>query len=231
MQELTRRGFLRLAGAAALAVTLPLYREVPQLVVPKPFNQRDWIEDQGDFYVVRVPEGRTMTREQLLDKPVVFFMGARSALEAVEAATAIVYAPLHARLTDCVFSSASQRFDKERAVLTIAGKSNVELVEPRIKLGMDTPVALDLRENSTITVPGDLTLDFHDKATYQWERLFSNRIEGSHLTLNFGTARLTRGEVVNIQSGHAPASVRGVKKPTPYWEKFRPSFRSKLNVR
>lgn len=80
MKEITRRGFLRvLSGASAvIAITstarsLMLYDE-QDLERPISLRYRDWVEDRGDFYVVRVPSGKSFAKE-FLNKPVVMILG------------------------------------------------------------------------------------------------------------------------------------------------------------
>ena len=66
----TRRTFLALAGAAA-ASPLVTYAE-PLLLVPD--THRGWIEDKGEYFIVRVPAGKTFSRETFT-KPVILLMG------------------------------------------------------------------------------------------------------------------------------------------------------------
>lgn len=68
---LTRRGFLKIGVALVGSVMLAKYIE-PVLVLPK--ARHDWVQQLSDFYIVRVPEGKTFAHEAL-DMPVLFIMG------------------------------------------------------------------------------------------------------------------------------------------------------------
>lgn len=76
LADLSRRGFLRVAGAAGavLGAGVVLYRETTNLVLP---TSNDWIEDRGDFLIVRVPDEKMFKGEKLL-KPTILVMGMRS---------------------------------------------------------------------------------------------------------------------------------------------------------
>jgi hypothetical protein len=67
-----RRTFLKTASAVIGGVLVSKYLE-PM------FNladvHKDWIEDKGDFYIVRVPDNSIFKNEKL-DKPVIFVTGA-----------------------------------------------------------------------------------------------------------------------------------------------------------
>lgn len=67
---LVRRTFLKLAGAVS-ALGLVRYEE-PLQAIP---NERvgDWIEDRGDFYIVRVPRWKSFANE-FLHKPTIFLL-------------------------------------------------------------------------------------------------------------------------------------------------------------
>jgi hypothetical protein len=77
--NLTKRGFLKVAGGVAGALGLQLYSE-PLIAIPK---RHEWIEDRGDFYIVRVPSGKSFVNEHL-DKPTIFQAGERSHINNVK---------------------------------------------------------------------------------------------------------------------------------------------------
>jgi hypothetical protein len=66
----TRRTFLRLTGAAAGALVIAKYAE-PLAVLA---DHGPWVEDKGDFYIVRVPDFKTFANEHL-EKPTIFLLG------------------------------------------------------------------------------------------------------------------------------------------------------------
>lgn len=71
-----RRGFLKLTGQAAAAVTtialLPGVRVFAEPIIASPW--RDWIVDKGDWYEVFVPAGKTLIKETF-KKPVLLILG------------------------------------------------------------------------------------------------------------------------------------------------------------
>jgi len=77
--NLLRRTFLKASAGVALAAAamskgLTLLDE-PELLIAD--SHKDWIEDKGDFYIVRVPDYKTFARETL-DKPTILLLGENS---------------------------------------------------------------------------------------------------------------------------------------------------------
>lgn len=109
-----RRTFLKVLGAGAAVASAPqLYREAHRFVA-KP---KDWIEDHGDFLVVRVPDGKTFAKERLR-KPVLLFMGNRTLFHDCEiAGFCNVYAGEEFAITDTFFDVSQMRLTEDRAAL------------------------------------------------------------------------------------------------------------------
>lgn len=75
-----RRAFMKMAGVAGLAAAAPITLYSQPLV--RVTNSHEWIEDRGDFYIVRVPDGKTFA-EEALEKPTIIQMGARSKIRRI----------------------------------------------------------------------------------------------------------------------------------------------------
>lgn len=66
-----RRGFLKVATMMVGSLLVAKYIEpIIQIVTPE---KHSWIEDKGDFYIVRVPKNKIFANEHL-DKPTIFLM-------------------------------------------------------------------------------------------------------------------------------------------------------------
>jgi hypothetical protein len=117
MSELQRRGFLKVVSALAAATGLVRYIETP-ILMP---NKHEWIEDMGDYYIVRVPEGKTFANERL-DKPTLFGLEDRATVTGIEVlGYANVYhkgqfAFMHSR-----FDTSKMILDHKRPAMNIIG--------------------------------------------------------------------------------------------------------------
>lgn len=67
-----RRSFLKTGTTLVGGVLLTKYIE--PIVPIAELNKHEWIEDKGDFYIVRVPDSKTFAKE-ILDKPTIFLLG------------------------------------------------------------------------------------------------------------------------------------------------------------
>ena len=67
-----RRLFLKTGTTLVGGVLLTKYIE--PIVPIAELKKHEWIEDKGDFYIVRVPDSMTFANE-LLDKPTIFLLG------------------------------------------------------------------------------------------------------------------------------------------------------------
>lgn len=70
---ITRRGFLKVGTSLLGGVALSRYTEIAARIHP----YKDWIMDDGDYYIVRIPDYKIMSRESF-DKPVLLLNGYRS---------------------------------------------------------------------------------------------------------------------------------------------------------
>lgn len=67
-----RRSFLKTGTTLVGGVLLTKYIE--PIVPIAELKKHEWVEDKGDFYIVRVPDSKTFANE-LLDKPTIFLLG------------------------------------------------------------------------------------------------------------------------------------------------------------
>lgn len=86
--NLSRRGFISALSALASTVTAAAMLPPKILLLNETENEdpveqcKDWITDKGDYYAVRIPDGKTF-RDETFDKSVVFLMGNCAAIEYV----------------------------------------------------------------------------------------------------------------------------------------------------
>lgn len=78
-----RRTFVNSAFAVVASNTSLLLNATPilhleELTVPK-YEPSSWITDKGDYYVVKIPDGKTFIKE-VLDKPSIIVLGENSKL-------------------------------------------------------------------------------------------------------------------------------------------------------
>lgn len=117
----TRRAFLRALGAAAAAIGITRYAE-PELLIPDVHH--DWIEDRGDFYVVRVPDFKTFANETL-NKPTIFLLGQESTMKYVEVNSyANIAMGLGASVLSSRFDSSKAQAGKPRATVNVNVKAD-----------------------------------------------------------------------------------------------------------
>lgn len=114
-----RRGFLKLLGAAVGAAAVPGILTYAEPLLAIPIEGREWVEDRGDFYVVRVPDFKTFARE-VLDKPTIFLLGQQAILTNVlVSGFANLSAPRAGVIRDCTFDAREVASLQPRTVLTI----------------------------------------------------------------------------------------------------------------
>jgi hypothetical protein len=119
--NLTKRGFLKVAGGVAGALGLQLYSE-PLIAIPK---RHEWIEDRGDFYIARVPSHKTFSHERL-EKPTIFQAGERSVIRnvTVEGYANFYFAP--GLYVDELFIDATHmKTQQDRSPLIVSGIGGV----------------------------------------------------------------------------------------------------------
>lgn len=120
--QIIRRGFLKLMGAAGAAVALARYSE-PVIAMPA---CKDWIEDKGDYYIVRVPDFKTFVNVKL-DKPAIFGLGEAAVVRGVSVmGFSNVYAPRGGKVLESQFDARGMTVGRARSVVHLAG-SDMEL--------------------------------------------------------------------------------------------------------
>lgn len=117
----TRRTFLKLVGAAAGALGITQYAEPLAIVPDAPPKRGDWIEDRGDFFVVRVPAFHVFASETL-DKPTIFILGYQALLrDVLVRGFANVAVPRGGRVLRCHFDASNMAVGRNRPVLELIG--------------------------------------------------------------------------------------------------------------
>ena len=114
----TRRGFIKIGMAVVGAFTLAKYAE-PLIEVS---DLHQWIEDKGDFYIIRVPDFKTFAKETL-NKPTIFLLGEQATVRDVEIfGYANVYAPKGGTITQSRIDGSKMITEVERPLLTLKGE-------------------------------------------------------------------------------------------------------------
>jgi hypothetical protein len=116
--KIERRGFLRLGAALVGALTLAKYSE-PLIVVQD--EHHEWIEDKGDYVIVRVPDFKTFANE-VISKPAIFLLGENALIRGVDVAGfSNVYAPKGGAVYGSRFDASRMQVENERPVMNIKG--------------------------------------------------------------------------------------------------------------
>lgn len=114
-----RRGFLKLGAALIGALTLAKYAE-PLVAVAD--THHDWIEDKGDYMIVRVPDFKSFANE-FIAKPVIFILGEQATVRAVEVeGYANIYAPKGGLVTASRFDGSRMVTEKDRPLVNLKAK-------------------------------------------------------------------------------------------------------------
>ena len=117
--SLNRRTFAKIGTALMGGLVLAKYAEPLALV---PTEYRDWIEDRGDFFIVRVPDYKTFERETL-NKPTIILMGERTTVRDIEVqGYTNVHAPKGGRIDECTFDTRTMVVEKPREVIRLAAE-------------------------------------------------------------------------------------------------------------
>lgn len=116
----TRRIFLKLAGAVTglvAASSLVKYAEP----YAKLSEIGEWIEDRGDFFIVRVPDYKMFAGE-ILNKPTIFLLGERAVVKDVRVnGFANVHAPNAGMVLGCMFDTSGMKVARNRPIVEIKG--------------------------------------------------------------------------------------------------------------
>lgn len=117
--KIERRGFLKLGAAIVGALTLTRYAEPALVALPE---RHEWIEDRGDFVIVRVPDFKAFANE-VIAKPAIFVMGQQAIVKDVDVAGfANIYAPKGGMVTESRFNASKMAVDRDRAVVDLNAK-------------------------------------------------------------------------------------------------------------
>ncbi len=117
--RIERRGFLKLGAALIGALTLTKYAE-PLVAVAD--THHDWIEDKGDYCIIRVPDFKTFAHEAI-SKPVIFILGEQAIVRAVEVeGFANIYAPKGGLVTASRFDGSRMVTEKDRPLVNLKAK-------------------------------------------------------------------------------------------------------------
>lgn len=132
---LNKRGFLKIASVLVGGLTLSKYTNA-ELFLPenKVSVFQDWIEDRGDFYIVRVPDFKSFNNE-ILNKPTVFLAGQHSSISRVRVDG---FVNIHSkngpiRLTESEIDATRHAFDGRRNIIEVGAHCGLELSGCHIK--------------------------------------------------------------------------------------------------
>ena len=80
---------------------------------------KKWIEDRGDFVIVRIPDFKTFANE-VINKPAIFIMGQQAALRGVDVGGYVnVYAPDGGLVEGCRFDASQALAEHDRPVMKL----------------------------------------------------------------------------------------------------------------
>ncbi len=136
----SRRGFLKLAASVVGALSLARYAE-PILAIAD--RHHDWIEDKGDYLIVRVPDFKTFANETL-NKPVIFLLGQEATVHHVEVnAFSNVHSPKGGRIYGSRFDGSQMETEMPRPLVVIKGGDGL-VIENCNMIGVGHQAAIDL---------------------------------------------------------------------------------------
>jgi hypothetical protein len=118
MNKETRRGFLKIGAAILGSIGLVRYSE-PIIEIA---HTHEWIEDKGDYAIVRVPDFKSFANE-VINKPAIFIMGRDSVVKNVNVDGFVnFYAPNGGRITNSRFDSSQMVTENSRSPMNIKGQ-------------------------------------------------------------------------------------------------------------
>jgi hypothetical protein len=117
-----RRTFLKAGTAVLGALTLARYTE-PLIAMLD--SSHEWIEDKGDFVIVRVPDFKTFA-DEVIAKPAIFIMGEKSVVRAVDVKGYVnLYAPKGGMVTASRFDASKMLVARARPVMELKAENVV----------------------------------------------------------------------------------------------------------
>ena len=122
-----KRGFLKLASALVGGLMVTKLSAAPIIDFTKKVSH-DWVEDRGDFYIVRVPDYKTFSNE-VLDKPTVFLLGDQTTVRGVSIdGYANVYSKNgYIRIVESRFDCSLHTFDTNRNIIEASGYKQLDI--------------------------------------------------------------------------------------------------------
>lgn len=138
MFQLNRRTFLKLTAAAGAAVGLVRYAEPLQKIMAE---HHDWVEDRGDFYIIRVP-ARQMFAREVLSKPCIFLLGEMAMVADVTVNGFVnLQAPRGGTWTGGMINASNVSVGRKRPALEVQDTIGLSLLGTHILGRADTDVA------------------------------------------------------------------------------------------
>jgi hypothetical protein len=115
MSNIARRGFLKVGAAILGGLAITRYSEPIIQIVEK----NEWIEDKGDYVIVRVPDFKTFAQEAI-GKPAIFILGEQAIVRGVYVnGFANIYAPKGGLVTASRFDASRMLTEKVRPVINL----------------------------------------------------------------------------------------------------------------
>lgn len=129
--KIERRGFLKLGAVVIGGMAVTKYAEP---LIQAADTHHEWIEDKGDYCIIRVPDFKTFANE-IITKPVIFILGEQALVRGVDVGGfANVYAPKGGAVHESRFDASRMTVEKERALVNIKGEhitiSHCQLIGP-----------------------------------------------------------------------------------------------------
>lgn len=132
--QVTRRGFMRILGAAA-AVTATGTGRILLADTEVPDKLHRWVRDEGDFYRVRVPAGLSMKNESF-DKPVLLILERRAQFLSCSVDGFVnAYMEGEGLVRDCSFDTRNYRHTDARAPMAFLSPGDGNILTGCIFLG------------------------------------------------------------------------------------------------
>jgi hypothetical protein len=111
----TRRTFVKKSMALVGGLSVITYAE-PKVLF---FKDVDWVTDKGDYYIVKVPDFKMLSRE-IFDKPCIILLGERAVVSDVRVQGFVnITAPRCGLVKDCHFDASSSQVLRDRPAMIV----------------------------------------------------------------------------------------------------------------
>lgn len=118
MMNITKRGFIKLGTSLIAGVSVARFSEI--IIDVKPLHE--WIEDRGDFYIVRIPDFKTFSKE-ILDKPTMLLFGEQSTASDITCNGFVnIYMPNGGTFTDSLVDTSKSMMAGRNAPVNYKGE-------------------------------------------------------------------------------------------------------------